>query len=118
MESEAEAGRAFLRARRWLAVELPPLVGAGALLYLLAPATEAEGSPLDARALYLVCFTLFSMALLGCVGRVLEVLEFECPRCRESFCAGLLLRSRCANCGFRPAAEAPPEETAGADPSR
>ena len=118
MQSEAEAGRAWLRARRWLAVELPPLVGGGVLLYLLAPATEAEGSLLDARALYLVCFTLFSMALLGFVGRALEVIEWECPRCRESFCAGLPLRSRCAHCGFRPAAAAPPEETAGADPSR
>jgi hypothetical protein len=117
MQSDAEAGRAFLRARRWLAVELPPLLGAGALLYLLAPATEHEGSPLDARALYLVCFTLFSMALLGFVGRVLEVIEWECPRCRESFCAGAPLRSRCANCGFHPGAE-PPEEPAGADPSR
>jgi hypothetical protein len=117
MQSEAEAGRAFLQARRWLAVELPPLVGGGVLLYLLAPA--ADGPLLDARALYLVCFTLFSMALLGFVVRVLEVLEFECPRCRESFCAGLLLRSRCANCGFRPTAETPPsEESAEADPSR
>lgn len=117
MESEAEAGRAWLRARRWLALELPPLVGAGILLYVLAPATETKGSPLDARALYLVCFTLFSMALLGFVGRVLEVLEWECPRCRESFCGGLP-RSQCANCGFRPAAAEPPGETAGADPSR
>ena len=117
MQSEAEAGRAFLRARRWLAVELPSLAGAGALLYLLAPETEAQGSSLDARALYLVCFTLFSMALLGFVGRMLEVLEWECPRCREGFCAGHPLRSRCASCGFRPA-DGPSEETAGADPSR
>jgi hypothetical protein len=116
MESEAEAGRAWLRARRWLALELPPLGGAGVLLYLLAPA--AEGPLLDARALYLVCFTLFSMTLLGFVGRVLEVVEWQCPHCRESFCAGLPLRSRCANCGFRPTAEEPPRESAEVDPSR
>jgi hypothetical protein len=107
MEKGPEAGRDWLWARRGLALELPALAGACALLTMLAP--RAESSVLDAQALWIACFALFSMATIGFVRRGLAVLEWECPRCAESFCGNQPFRARCAHCGFRPGRdEAPP----------
>lgn len=100
MEKEAEGVRDWLWARRGLALELPALAAACVLLTELAPI--AEESVLDARALWVGCFALFSMETVAFVRRALAVLDWECPRCAESFCANQPFRARCANCGFRP----------------
>jgi len=110
METEPERGRDWLRARRGLALELPALVAACFLLTELAPAAEA--SVLDAQALWVLCFALFSMATLGFVRLGLALFECECPRCTEPFCGNRPFRTRCAHCGYRPD-EDEPSQTAG-----
>jgi hypothetical protein len=105
METQAEGAREWLWTRRGLVLELPALAAACFLLTELAPV--AERSVLDARALWVACFALFSMETIAFVRRALAVLDFECPRCAESFCANQPFRARCANCGFRPEDEAP-----------
>ena len=108
------SGRDWLRARRGLLYEIPPLVGALVLIVALAPL--AEDARVDARALYLLCFVLFSLAALRFFGLALEVLEWDCPRCMERFCGDVPFRARCANCGYVPSeAEAPAAPPPGAD---
>jgi hypothetical protein len=96
--------------------ELPALAGACFLLTELAPLAEA--SVLDAQALWVLCFALFSMATLDFVRRGLAVLAWECPRCAEPFCGSQPFRARCAHCGFRPGDDESPREATPGDPPR
>jgi hypothetical protein len=87
----------WLRARRALGFELFFLLLSGAFLFRIAPHAEAAIS--DARVLYLAALALFSVILLDGIFRMLEILDWDCPRCHENYCGPLLFRSTCSSCG-------------------
>lgn len=104
-DTEPLSAADWLGARRLLAVELAAVAAAGAALFALAPRVEA--AVLDARIVYLGVFSLFSVIFLRGTLRMLELLDWDCPRCHENYCGPLLFRTRCHGCGRAAEAEAP-----------
>jgi hypothetical protein len=96
-ESDPLSTADWLRARRALGIEILFLLISGAFLFGIAPRAEAAVS--DARVLYLAALALFSVILLDGIFRMLEILDWDCPRCHENYCGPLLFRTRCSSCG-------------------
>lgn len=123
MRSAEERLQVFCRWRGRVALESVLAALGAALLATIAPA--AEHSAPDAQVLYLAVAALFSVRVVGLVGRVVPLLLFRCPRCRERFHGELLRALRvlptlpraCRGCGLTPEMRLRPQDTPEADAS-